>query len=151
MAGEAESAREGGVGEGLGRGEQAAVISRSMVSLVRRITGRGPMRARTTIGRDQVLVMLENSLTEGERTLVLNGHREHVAAMRRAYQEVMEAEGCIIVTEATGRAVSRFMSANQLDAPDMAAEVFVLEPDGYSEVPPQEAEHRGDPEDSESG
>ena len=39
--------------------EQAARISREMVRLMRRLSGRGPTRARTTIGRDHVLVMFE--------------------------------------------------------------------------------------------
>jgi Transposase/Na+-translocating membrane potential-generating system (MpsC) len=81
-------------------------------------------------------------LTEGERTLVRNGHRENVAAMRRGYQEVMEAEASELVGEITGRKVSRFMSANHLDDPDFAAEVFVLEPDRGFAAPPEEAEHR---------
>ncbi len=86
--------------------------------------------------------MLDNSLTEGERTLVENGHREDVAAMRRAYQQVMEREACNLVSEITGRRVARFMSANQLDTPDIAAEIFVFAPDGEPDAPPEEAEHR---------
>jgi uncharacterized protein YbcI len=117
-----------------------------MVKLVRRISGRGPTRARTTIGRDHVLVMFENTLTDGERTLVESGYRDDVAAMRRAYQHVMEAEASVLVSEITGRKVARFMSANHLDAPDFAAEVFVLAPDGVSDEQPREAEHREDPE-----
>jgi uncharacterized protein YbcI len=113
-----------------------------MVALMKRISERGPRRARTTIGRDHVLVMLEDSLNEGERTLVENGHRENVAAMRRAYQEVMETEASSLVAEITGREVSRFMSANQLDAPDHAAEIFLFAPDGAPDAPPEEAEHR---------
>ena len=134
-----------GSGGGRGdRGEQAVAISREMVSLMRRISGRGPTRARTTIGRDHVLVMFENSLTEGERTLVDEGHLDDVAAVRRAYQEVMDPTARALVERITGREVTRFMSANHLDAPDAAAEVFVLAPDGNNEQP-REAEHQEDP------
>ena len=144
---EAERPSQQVEGDGLNRSEQATAISRSMVGLLRRLTGRGPTRARTTIGRDHVLVMFEDSLSEGERTLVQEGHRDDVAAMRRAYQEAMETEASNLVSEITGRQVSRFMSANHLDAPDMAAEVFVFEPDGAGDQQPQEAEHREEPSD----
>ena len=146
MATEVESSPDRASSQGSDRGEQAASISREMVKLMRRISGRGPTKARTTLGRDHVLVMFENSLTDGERTLVDSGHRDDVAAVRRAYQRVMEAEASAMVNEVTGRKVARFMSANQLDAPDFAAEVFVLAPDGASDSTPQEAEHREDAE-----
>jgi uncharacterized protein YbcI len=141
MAIDMESAAQADGRGSLDRSEQASAISRAMVGLLRRIAGRGPTRARTTIGRDHVLVMLEDSLGEGERTLVQDGHRDEVAAMRRAYQDAMETEASNLVSEITGRRVSRFMSANHLDPPDVAAEVFVFEPDGGPETP-VEAEHR---------
>ena len=128
--------------------EQAARISREMVRLMRRLSGRGPTRARTTIGRDHVLVMFENTLTEGERNLVQNGHRDDVEALRRAYQAVLEAEASAMVAEVTGRRVTRFMSANQLDHPDAAAEIFLFEPDGAAVEQPREAEHREDDDES---
>ena len=104
----AEGLRAGGAQ----RSEQATTISRAMVKLLRQISGRGPTKARTTIGRDHVLVMFEDSLSEGERTLVEAGHRDDVAAVRRSYQDVMEAEASAMVAEVTGRKVARFMSAN---------------------------------------
>ena len=137
----AEGLRAGGAQ----RSEQATTISRAMVKLLRQISGRGPTKARTTIGRDHVLVMFEDSLSEGERTLVEAGHRDDVAAVRRSYQDVMEAEASAMVAEVTGRKVARFMSANHLDPPDAAAEVFLFEPDGAGDQQPQEAEHLEQP------
>ena len=146
MAGHVEVSADGSGSGGADRGEQAATISREMVKLLRRISGRGPTKARTTIGRDHVLVMFENTLNEGERTLVESGRRDEVAAVRRAYQAVMEAEASVFVGRVTGREVSRFMSANHLDAPDAAAEVFLLASDGATDEAPREAEHRENPE-----
>jgi uncharacterized protein YbcI len=142
MAIESESGGERDTAEQLHRREQAAAISRGMVALVRRVAGRGPTRARTTIARDHVLVLFEDSLTPGERTLVENGHRENVAAMRRGYQQVMEMEASSLVSEITGRNVRRFMSANHLDDPDLAAEIFLFGPDGEVDTPVEEGEHR---------
>ena len=142
MATEAQPTAGGPGTAGSQRSEQAKTISREMVKLLRQISGRGPTRARTTIGRDHVLVMFEDSLPEGERTLVEAGHRDDVAAVRRRYQDVMEADASAMVAEVTGRKVARFMSVNHLDPPDVAAEVFLFEPDGAGDQPPQEAEHR---------
>jgi uncharacterized protein YbcI len=147
LAGHVEGSAEGSGSGETDRGEQAATISREMVKLLRHVSGRGPTKARTTIGRDHVLVMFENTLNEGEKKLVERGRREEVAAVRRAFQEVMEADACVLVGRVTGREVSRFMSANHLDAPDAAAEVLLLASDGASDEQPREAEHREDPDD----
>ena len=106
-----------------------AAISETIVRLLADSTGRGPTKARTTIDRDLVVVVLQNSLTPGERYLADRGRVEQVLDMRRAYQDAMRTD-CITAIEAlTGRTVQAFMSANHVD-PDLAAELFLLEPDG---------------------
>ena len=67
-------------------------ISRSMVGLVREYTGRGPTKARTTISRDTVVIVLEDALTKGERKLVESGESEHVLQTRRKVQRMMRDE-----------------------------------------------------------
>lgn len=126
-------------------GDQAATISRGMVTLMRGIAGRGPERARTTIGRDHVLVMFRETLTQGERNLVQAGHEDQVHAVRSAYQEMLEAEATKLIETTLYRKVIGFMSANHFE-PDLAAEVFILEPAEESALPAtlQEAEHRSD-------
>jgi uncharacterized protein YbcI len=62
-----------------------------------------------------------------ERTLVDNGQVESVYQMRRSFQQAMEAEFRQIVEEATGREVIAYMSSINID-PDLAVEVFILEP-----------------------
>jgi uncharacterized protein YbcI len=111
-----------------------AAISETIVRLLADSTGRGPTKARTTIDRDLIVVVLQNSLTPGERYLADRGRTEQVLDMRRAYQDAMRAD-CITAIEAlTGRTVHAFMSANHID-PDLAAEVFILEPDGSATHP----------------
>jgi uncharacterized protein YbcI len=108
-----------------------AAISEVVVRLMAQRTGRGPTKARTTIDRDVIVVVLQNSLTSGEQFLVDRDHSEQVLDTRRAYQAAMRTD-CIAAVEAlTGRTVTAFMSANHIE-PDLAAEVFVLEP----EAPP---------------
>jgi uncharacterized protein YbcI len=106
----------------------AAAISASAVQLLREYTGRGPTRSRTTIDRDSVMVMLGDTLTWGERKLVEAGQAERVLELRHNYQKVMREELVAAVEETLDRKVIAFMSQNHVD-PDMAVEVFVLEPE----------------------
>jgi uncharacterized protein YbcI len=52
-----------------------------------------------------------------------------VLDMRHKFQEAMRPELVGAVEELTGRKVVAFMSDNHID-PDMAAEVFILDPEG---------------------
>jgi len=103
-------------------------ISQAIVRLMAECTGRGPTKARTTIDRDLVVVLLGNSLTPGERYLADSDRSEQVIEMRRAYQDAMRSDCVAAVEDLTGRAVIAFMSANHIE-PDLAAEVFVLKPE----------------------
>jgi uncharacterized protein YbcI len=105
-----------------------AAISEAVVRLLAQRTGRGPTKARTTIDRDLIVVVLQDSLTSGEQFLAETHRAEPVLDTRRAYQAAMRTE-CIAAIEAlTNRTVAAFMSANHIE-PDMAAEVFVLVPE----------------------
>jgi uncharacterized protein YbcI len=108
-------------------GELAAAISRTVVKALARTTGRGPTKAKTTLGDNGVFVVLQDSLTVGERTLTDAGEGQSVLDLRRRWQRVMEADVSREVEELTGRKVVGFMSDNHID-PDLAVEVFVLEP-----------------------
>jgi uncharacterized protein YbcI len=105
-----------------------AAISEALVRLMADTTGRGPTKARTTIDRDLIVVMLQNTLTAGERYLAESDRTEQVLSMRRAYQDAMRADCVAAIEELAGRTVIAFMSANHI-APDLAAEIFVLQPE----------------------
>ena|SRR5947209_3713269 len=115
-------------------GELAADISRMMVRLLREHTGRGPTKARTTVGRDHVLVAVADTLTRGERTLVEGGYTEDVLRARRRFQDIMKPTAMAEVERLTGRKVAGFMSDNHID-PDMGVEVFLLEPSANGDGP----------------
>src|SRR3954470_1810002 len=108
-------------------GELAARISNTVVRALARTTGRGPTRAKTTLGDNGIFVVLQDSLTRGEQTLTDAGEGEAVLDLRRRWQRVMRVELSAEIEELTGRKVIGFMSDNHLD-PDLAVEVFVLEP-----------------------
>ena len=108
-------------------GELAARISNTVVRALARTTGRGPTKAKTTLGENGIFVVLQDSLTRGEQNLTDAGEGEAVLDLRRRWQRVMRVELTREIEELTGRKVIGFMSDNHLD-PDLAVEVFVLEP-----------------------
>ena len=116
------------------RGSHAAEISNRIVRLLREYTGRGPTRARTTIDRDSVFVVLGETQTKAERTLVDRGQAESVLETRHRFQEAMRDDLIEAVETVMERKVIAFMGANHA-YPDVAAEVFVLEPSSEFEVP----------------
>ena len=109
-------------------GQLAAAISDMIVRALAETTGRGPTKAKTTLGENGVFVVLQDSLTHGERTLTAAGQGEAVLDLRRRWQGVMEEDVSRRLEELTGRKVIGFMSDNHID-PDLAVEVFVLEPE----------------------
>jgi uncharacterized protein YbcI len=107
-----------------GKGLRIA-INDLVVRTLHRYTGRGAVRSRTVMGDDTVMVLLEDTLTRGEHTLLEHGRADEVLRLRRTYQEVMGEELSAGIAELTGRPVLAFLSANHAD-PDYAAEIFVL-------------------------
>jgi uncharacterized protein YbcI len=109
-----------------GNGELGASISTAVVHMLAERTGKGPTKAKTTLGENGVFVVLEDNLTKGERNLAEAGEGASVIATRRRWQQVMREEMTSVVQELTGRKVIGFLSDNHID-PDLAVEVFVLE------------------------
>jgi uncharacterized protein YbcI len=112
---------------GLRSGQLALAISNAVVQEIAGTTGRGPTHAKTTVGDNGVFVVLQDTLTRGERNLVAAGESEAVLDLRRRWQRVMRDSCSRKVEQLTGRKVVGFMSDNHID-PDIAVEVFVLEP-----------------------
>jgi uncharacterized protein YbcI len=110
----------------VGGGQLGAAISNAVVRTLAEYTGRGPTKARTTIRDNVVLVVLQDTLTKGERALVRNGREEKVIDLRGEFQAAMRGELEAAVERLTGRRVTAFMSSNHID-PDLAAELFVLD------------------------
>jgi uncharacterized protein YbcI len=106
---------------------RSAMISTSAVQLLRDYTGRGPTQAKTLINQDLVTVLLADTLTKGERTLVERGGSDRVLQLRHEYQLAMRDDLIAVVEGQLDRKVAAFMSQNHID-PDLAIEVFVLEP-----------------------
>jgi uncharacterized protein YbcI len=110
----------------LHQGELGAAISTAVVHMLAERTGKGPTKAKTTLGEDGVFVVLEDNLTKGERNLAEAGEGAAVLEVRRRWQRVMREEMSSKVEDLTGRRVVGFLSDSHID-PDIAVEVFMLE------------------------
>ena len=118
--------RVGGAEDTIPHGELSAALSNAIVALMAEYTGRGPTQSKTYVNENLITCIMHDSLSKGERSLVLDGKEDAVLEMRRTYQETMRPELIAIVERLTGRKVAAFMSANHVD-PDVAVETFVLE------------------------
>ena len=103
------------------------MISTSAVQLLHEYTGRGPTKAKTMINENVVTILLADTLTSGERHLADNGRADRVLKLRHDFQLMMRDDLVGIVERQLERKVIAFMSQNHVD-PDLAVEVFVLEP-----------------------
>ena len=109
------------------RNSVSAAISNLTVRLLSEYTGRGPTKARTYMQEDLISVVLQDTLTKGERSLADDGEADHVLHTRKMYQRTMRAALVSGVEELTGRRVIAFLSDNHLN-PDVGVETFVMEP-----------------------
>lgn len=102
-------------------------VSNAIVRLHAENFGRGPTRARADMARELLIVVLEDSLTPVERTLMGRGRGQQVLDLRREFQAAMGAEYIAAVQAITGRRVRAFLSDVNLE-PDIAVELFFLDP-----------------------
>ncbi len=109
-----------------GAGTLRADISRAMVGLYKQHYGKGPVRCRTYVEPELVLVVLGEGYTAAEQTMFEAGKWHDVRSARQIWQDSMQERFVTTIEELTGRKVAAFMSANRQD-PDFAVEIFVLE------------------------
>ncbi len=115
-------------GEQKALGETRARISKEIVRLQSEYYGKGPTKAKTYIVDDLVVVVLEESFTRAEKTLVERGEREAIQHIRRRFQQQMAESFISIVEQATGRRVRVFLSETDVDQ-DVSVETFLLAED----------------------
>jgi uncharacterized protein YbcI len=106
-------------------GHLAASISNMVVQVLREHTGRGPNKARTHIGDELISVVVRDTLTRAERTLIDGGNTDLVQAARKALQETLRVDLVAGIEAFTGRTVIAFFADASID-PDIAIEAFLL-------------------------
>jgi uncharacterized protein YbcI len=143
-----EGKREGSAKTGSPSGEVLASISTGLVRLHSRYYGKGPTKAKTYLVNDTVICILRGGFTTVERTLIDEGNVDAVYEIRRSFQRAMEGHFTAVIEDAMGRKVIAYMSQIHQN-PDLAVEIFVLEP---GEQPVAAFEERDLPaEDADSG
>jgi uncharacterized protein YbcI len=110
-----------------GRSAFLGEIGRGLAELHTQYYGKGPTRARTYMLNDTVICLLEGGFTTVERTLIADGNSDAVHDIRRSFQMTMEKPFKDVVQGAAHRRVLAYMSQIHT-SPDIAVELFVLEP-----------------------
>lgn len=109
-----------------------SAISNEMVHIYKEQFGRGPTKTRTQwAGPDVIVVTLEQTLTPAERKLIELGEQARLRDLRLLFQYAEVATFCDPVERLTGRKVRAFISGIDAKA-DLATELFVLHPAGYT-------------------
>jgi uncharacterized protein YbcI len=102
-----------------------AEITRRLARIHADYYGKGPTKGRCYMVDDVVVVVLEETFTAAEKTLISRGRREAIEATRRAFQDEMREIFLSVIEQATGRSVVAFASDTDFSA-DVAIESFLL-------------------------
>src|SRR5215204_1313704 len=96
-------------------GEVRAMIARRMGELQAQYYGHGPTKSKTYWQDDLVVVVLKETFTPAEKTLIGRGESEGIQDIRRRFQQVMRDDFVSIIEQATGRRVETFLSETDLE------------------------------------
>lgn len=113
-------------------GTVTGAITRGIVRVFASQVGRGPTKARTVISGDLVVVVLEDTLTPSEKTLLEDDAGETVASLRRRLQRAMMPEMAAVIEGSLGCTVRATLSDHDPEN-DVCVEVFLT--DGNSTEP----------------
>jgi uncharacterized protein YbcI len=107
-------------------GELNSAIATAVVRVHTRYAGRGPTKAQAFHRSNFVVLLLQDSMTRGERTLADGGRAETAWLVRRQLQWAMREPLIGVIEELTGCRVVAFMGDNHID-PDIVINLFVLD------------------------
>jgi uncharacterized protein YbcI len=114
-------------GRPLAGGHLLTAISTSIVQILREHYGRGPMKAKTYVLDDIIVVVMRGSgFTALEQTIMDSGEPDRVIAMREDFQRVMAEKYRRTIEELTGRHVLAFLSQAHVQ-PDITMEIFFVD------------------------
>lgn len=107
-------------------GEIRALLSNTLVALMKEHYGKGPTAAKSFINDEYVLTVLEGGLTRNEQTLVDAGQEGIVREYRLHFQRAVEDHFTSAVERITDRRVLTYHSQIVFDPP-RSFELFVLD------------------------
>jgi len=109
-------------------GSKMLQISNAVVGLHKEFFGRGPTKARSTLARDVLVVVLEGGFSQAERTLAESGRTEVVNETRHVMQSVIKDHWIEAVERILERRVDTFLSASE-PLREIQVEIFLMEPE----------------------
>jgi uncharacterized protein YbcI len=111
----------------LSGGRLLSAISKSIVAIIREHYGRGPMKAKTYVLDDLVVVVMRGSgFTALEQTIMDDDGADRVVAMRHEFQRLMAGRYTDAIAGLTGREVVAFLSQAHVE-PDITIETFLMD------------------------
>jgi uncharacterized protein YbcI len=106
--------------------ELNAAIARAVVRIRQRYVGRGPAKATAFFRRHFVVVVMEDTMTQAEHSLALDGKSETVRKMNLDLNSAMESDLRAMIEGLTGCRVTAFLSAGSIE-PDISCHVYSLD------------------------
>jgi uncharacterized protein YbcI len=106
-------------------GKAREAIANEMIRLYAEYYGRGPTKAKVYSEGTFLAVVLEETFTPAEKTLIDRGEGEGIQDIRRRFQRAMEEQFTAVVEQNTGRRVRAFLSDTNLQE-DISVEFFIL-------------------------
>jgi uncharacterized protein YbcI len=106
-------------------GQIRATIASEFVRLHSEYYGRGPTKSKVYADGDLLAVVMEETFTPAEKTLIERGESDGIQDIRRRFQRVMADQFKSVVEQSTGRRVRAFLSETDLEN-DIAVELFLL-------------------------
>ena len=111
----------------LAGGQLLATISNRIVAILREHYGRGPMKAKTYVLDDIIVVVMRGAgFTPLEQTIMDDDGADRVVAMRHEFQRVMADVYKQTIKDLTGRNVVAFLSQAHVE-PDITIEIVVVD------------------------
>jgi uncharacterized protein YbcI len=108
-------------------GELLAAISNGIVAIMREHYGRGPMKAKTYVLDDIIVVVLRGAgFTALEKTIMQSGESTKVVELREDFQRYMANDYKSMIHRLTGREVVAFLSQAHVE-PDITIEIFFVD------------------------
>ena len=106
--------------------ELNAAIGRAAVRIRQRYVGRGPAKATAFFRRHVVVVVMEDTMTQAEQSLALDGKPELARKMELDLDGVMESDLRAEIERLTSCTVNAFLSASSIE-PDICCQVYSLD------------------------
>jgi uncharacterized protein YbcI len=105
--------------------EEELEVGRRLAAVQAHYYGHPPGGVFCQISSRFVVVLLRETFSQAERTLIERGESAGIQEIRRKFQQTMSQEFTAIVEQVTGQQVETFVSDTSLEN-DTSVEVFVL-------------------------